>query len=84
MTVYGSSKTTTATATKTAKATSKTTSKAAAKCDLNYSGCVTIASDVDCKPGSGNGPAYQSTVVKVLKKDIYKLDADKDGLACER
>ena len=28
------------------------------KCDPNYSGCVPIASDVDCAGGSGNGPAY--------------------------
>ncbi|CAN5359260.1 hypothetical protein BH09PAT4_BH09PAT4_04610 [soil metagenome] len=71
-----------------AKAKSKTIAKpkarTAAKCDTNYSGCVPVASDVDCKPGTGNGPAYISSVVRVLKKDIYRLDADHDGLACER
>ena len=34
------------------------TKKAQSKCDPNYSGCVPIASDVDCAGGSGNGPAY--------------------------
>lgn len=67
-----------------AKAKSKAKAKTTAKCDTNYSGCVPVASDVDCKPGSGNGPAYLSTPVKVLKKDIYRLDADHDGIACER
>lgn len=54
------------------------------KCDKNYSGCVPIASDVDCKPGTGNGPKYISKPVKVLKKDIYRLDSDRDRIACEK
>lgn len=52
-------------------------------CDPNYSGCVPIASDVDCAGGSGNGPAYVSGPVKVIGVDIYKLDHDKDGYGCE-
>ena len=53
-------------------------------CDPNYSGCVPIASDVDCAGGSGNGPAYVSGPVQVIGRDIYGLDADHDGIGCER
>ncbi len=52
-------------------------------CDPNYSGCVPIASDVDCAGGSGNGPAYVRGPVKVIGRDIYGLDRDKDGYGCE-
>ncbi len=51
-------------------------------CDPNYSGCVPIASDVDCAEGSGNGPAYTGQV-NVIGSDIYDLDSDNDGIACE-
>ncbi|SEQ30582.1 hypothetical protein [Lentzea albida] len=53
------------------------------QCDPNYSGCVPIASDVDCAGGSGNGPAYVAGPVRVIGTDIYGLDSDKDGTACE-
>lgn len=53
------------------------------QCDPNYSGCVPIASDVDCAGGSGNGPAYVSGPIRVTGIDIYGLDNDKDGIACE-
>ena len=52
-------------------------------CDPNYTGCVPIASDVDCAGGSGNGPAYTSGPVTVIGVDIYGLDADGDGIGCE-
>ncbi|MBD3328640.1 hypothetical protein GF340_05055 [Candidatus Peregrinibacteria bacterium] len=52
-------------------------------CDPNYSGCVPIASDVDCAGGSGNGPAYVQGPVRVIGSDIYGLDRDKDGYGCE-
>ncbi|MCV7154573.1 excalibur domain-containing protein [Mycolicibacterium pyrenivorans] len=53
-------------------------------CDSNYSGaCVPIASDVDCAGGSGNGPAYVSGPVTVVGDDIYGLDRDGNGVACE-
>lgn len=52
-------------------------------CDPNYSGCVPNASDVDCAGGSGNGPAYVSGPIRVIGSDIYGLDRDNDGIACE-
>jgi hypothetical protein len=52
-------------------------------CDPNYSGCVPVASDVDCSGGSGNGPAYVQGPVRVIGSDIYRLDSDHDGIACE-
>jgi len=56
-----------------------------AGCDPNYAGaCVPIASDVDCAGGSGNGPAYvYAKDFRVVGTDIYGLDADGDGIACE-
>jgi len=52
-------------------------------CDPNYTGCVPIASDVDCAGGSGNGPAYVAGPVQVIGYDIYDLDRDGDGYGCE-
>ena len=53
------------------------------QCDPNYSECVPIASDVDCAGGKGNGPAYVKGPVRVVGKDIYKLDGDHNGIGCE-
>lgn len=54
-------------------------------CDSNYAdACVPISSDVDCAWGSGNGPAYFDGVARVVGADIYDLDRDGDGLACEQ
>lgn len=52
-------------------------------CDPNYSGCVPVASDVDCAGGSGDGPAYVRGPIRVTGSDIYDLDRDGDGTACE-
>jgi resuscitation-promoting factor RpfB len=53
-------------------------------CDPNYGGaCVPIASDVDCAGGSGNGPAYLSGTARVIGTDVYDLDRDGDGIACD-
>ena len=53
-------------------------------CDENYQGaCVPVASDVDCAGGNGNGPEYVAGPVYVVGRDIYKLDRDGDGVACE-
>lgn len=56
---------------------------AQSQCDPNYSGCVPIASDVDCAGGSGNGPAYVRGPIRVIGSDIYGLDRDGDGVACQ-
>ena len=54
------------------------------RCDPNYSGCVPVASDVDCAGGSGDGPKYVEGPVSVIGEDIYGLDDDdNDGTACE-
>ncbi|WP_327785607.1 hypothetical protein [Arthrobacter sp. 18067] len=58
--------------------------QAQSNCDPNYSGCVPVASDVDCAGGSGNGPAYVRGPVTVIGSDIYGLDSDKDGVGCEK
>jgi hypothetical protein len=57
--------------------------KQASRCDPNYSGCVPVASDVDCAGGSGDGPAYVDGPVQVIGTDVYRLDSDHDGVACE-
>ena len=61
------------------------TTRPAAACDPNYSGaCVPIDSDVDCGGGSGNGPSYvYAKRFQVVGNDVYGLDADNDGIACE-
>ncbi|NIJ04806.1 G5 domain-containing protein [Frigoribacterium faeni] len=54
-------------------------------CDSNYAGaCVPVASDVDCAGGSGNGPAYVQGPVTIVGSDVYDLDRDGDGVACDR
>lgn len=68
----------------TAKKKAKPAAKSIAKCNTNYSKCVPVASDVDCSGGGGNGPKYVKGPKKVLKKDVYRLDSDKDRIACER
>ncbi len=53
-------------------------------CHASYEGaCVPVASDVDCAGGSGNGPAYVRGPVRVVGPDVYDLDRDGDGVACE-
>ena len=53
-------------------------------CDANYAdACVPVASDVDCAGGSGNGPSYFNGIARVVGTDIYDLDRDGDGIACD-
>ncbi|MFD1713373.1 G5 domain-containing protein [Amnibacterium flavum] len=53
-------------------------------CDPNYAdGCVPVSSDVDCAGGSGDGPAYFSGTARVVGSDIYDLDRDGNGIACQ-
>lgn len=59
---------------------------AAAGCHPSYAGaCVpTGFSDVDCAGGSGDGPGYVSEKrFRVVGPDVYRLDSDGDGIACE-
>ena len=55
------------------------------RCDKNYSGrCLRPnVSDYDCAGGGGNGPRYVSGPFRVVGHDHYRLDSDKDGIACE-
>lgn len=56
---------------------------ASSNCDPNYTPCVPKASDVDCAGGSGDGPVYVEGPVRVIGRDIYRLDSDGDGWGCE-
>jgi hypothetical protein len=61
----------------------------ASNCDANYGSCVPVATDVDCvgteaRDGKGvDGPLYMSGPVEVVGDDVYDLDADHDGFACD-
>jgi hypothetical protein len=44
---------------------------------------VPVDSDVDCAGGKGNGPSYVQGPVYVTGVDVYELDRDGDGVACE-
>lgn len=53
-------------------------------CHPSYEGkCVPMASDVDCAGGGGDGPAFVEGPVRVVGRDVYRLDSDGDGIACE-
>ena len=61
-----------------------TPARAQEACDPNYAdACVPIASDVDCEGGGGNGPEFVHGPVRVVGTDIYGLDRDSDGIACD-
>jgi endonuclease YncB( thermonuclease family) len=52
-----------------------------ATCDPNYAGCVPVfASDVDCSDIKRLGLAP----VKVIGRDIHRLDRDGDGIGCDK
>jgi len=53
-------------------------------CNSNYSGaCLDKPGDYDCAGGSGNGPNYVHGPIRVIGIDVYGLDRDGDGIACE-
>lgn len=53
------------------------------QCHPNYSGCLNPnASDYDCSGGKGDGP-YYTGAVRVIGTDVFRLDRDGDGWACE-
>jgi len=75
----------TAVGTASAAAPAPAPAQPASGCDPNYAdACVPQASDVDCAWGRGNGPAYLDGVARVVGSDIYGLDRDGDGYACEQ
>lgn len=57
----------------------------AGNCHPSYQGaCLDPAvSDYDCAGGSGNGPGYVEGPIRVIGPDVYRLDGDGDGIACE-
>lgn len=67
-----------------ARQSSTSVEESKSNCDPNYTPCVPIASDVDCAGGGGNGPAYVRGPIRVIGTDIYGLDRDGDGIACEK
>lgn len=70
--------------TKSYSKTLRLTVRRAANCTAGYRPCIAPGSDVDCYGGSGNGPRYVRGPVYVTGSDPYRLDADHDGVACER
>ncbi len=60
---------------------------AAGDCHPSYVGvCLPVetAQDVDCPGGTGNGPLFAPlTNFRVVGDDVYDLDRDNDGIACE-
>lgn len=59
--------------------------EAASECDPNYEGeCLKDGiGDYDCAGGSGNGPNYVYSEVKVVGVDVFGLDANGNGVGCE-
>lgn len=56
-------------------------STSGAKCDPNYAGCIPVfPPDVDCTDIKRLGIAP----VKVIGKDVHKLDRDGDGIGCDK
>jgi hypothetical protein len=53
--------------------------------DVATGGCIRAnVGDYDCAGGSGNGPNYARGPVRVVGPDVFALDGDRDGTACER
>lgn len=54
-------------------------------CHPSYEGaCVPMGvSDVDCAGGKGDGPEYVRGPLRVVGADVYDLDGNGDGVACQ-
>lgn len=63
-----------------------TSNLTAQSCHQSYAGvCVPAGvSDVDCQGGQGDGPFYVRGPIQVVGPDVYGLDRNGDGIACER
>lgn len=56
---------------------------APSSCNPNYTPCIPMTTDdVDCLGGGGDGPVYTGPV-RITGTDVYGLDRDGDGSACE-
>jgi len=65
----------------TAVTTTASASTSGVKCDSNYAGCIPVfPPDVDCTEIKRLGLAP----VKVIGKDVHKLDRDGDGIGCDK
>jgi endonuclease YncB( thermonuclease family) len=61
--------------------TTASASTSGVKCDPNYAGCIPVfPPDVDCTDIKRLGLAP----VKVIGKDVHKLDRDGDGIGCDK
>jgi endonuclease YncB( thermonuclease family) len=69
----------------TVAAAAKADSSATAKCHPSYRGaCLDpAASDYDCAGGKGDGPRYVRGPIRVVGPDVFRLDGDGDGIACD-
>jgi PASTA domain len=67
-------------------ATTAPPTSAPRNCDPSYPDvCLNPnAEDYDCAGGSGNGPLYVEGPISVSPPDPFGLDADGDGVGCER
>jgi len=54
-------------------------------CHPSYEGaCLRVdVGDYDCAGGSGDGPNYVRGPFRVVGPDVFDLDRDRNGLACE-
>jgi len=65
----------------TAATSTASASSTGVKCDPNYAGCIPVfPPDVDCTDIKRLGLAP----VKVIGKDVHKLDRDGDGVGCDK
>jgi hypothetical protein len=83
-TTTSTASTSTTTTTTSTTTTSMSTTTTSLPCHPSYGACVpTVASDVDCG-GSGDGPVFIAAMsFPVVGADVYELDFDGDGIACE-
>jgi hypothetical protein len=49
-------------------------------CEVNYSGCLPVVNDLDCK----DLKQLNLAPVRVVGVDRYKLDNDGDGIGCDK
>lgn len=59
------------------------TTQPSSSCHPSYTPCVPYASDVDCAGGGGDGPVFVRGPIYVIGSDVYRLDGNNDGVACE-